>query len=181
MKLPAQFLGVVIGARELQAQKEFTHGRLLTALKHDIWWSSLPWWLAFAMGIYAALMAELLFLGVLILVCACHLLRTHHRWIDQSYGNGCDGSGYRVDIFINEDGITENDRGVRATFDWSTMKRWAIHSDTLMIELANGLSAMIPAGSVETVQVPIVEIGELLLTKGVKQTHLPLPGRHRSA
>ncbi|MCW0217504.1 MAG: hypothetical protein OJI67_04185 [Prosthecobacter sp.] len=134
----------------------------------EYWLPIVPWYMGFALGIYAALEADLSLLACIILVNWIMLFRHHWATGHANMNPGVPNSVVQSYIvIINEAGLIEIDRGVESRAGWGALQRWFLWRSILFIELTNFKWAIIPSKDLKPSEIKLESIASYLKIKGV--------------
>lgn len=136
-----------------------------TAAEH--WMKHLPWFMGFALGIYASLITGQVFIACMILVNWLAIIRLHWSIGKSALNKGIQYSTMRMSFVFTEEGFCETDRGVESRVPWSSMSQWYLWRSILFIELSNGHWAVLPARNMKPKEVSLEFLTSYLKIKGV--------------
>lgn len=136
-----------------------------TAAEH--WMKHLPWFMGFALGIYASLMTGQVFIACIILVNWFAIFRLHWAIGKSALNKGIQFTTMRIGFVFTEEGFCETDRGVESRVPWSSMSQWYLWRSILFIELSNGHWAVLPARNMKPKEVTLESLTSYLKIKGV--------------
>ena len=137
-------------------------------------YQSLALWIGvLLLGSYAAYKADMIFLmcallavGGITLVRSLRYSRMYWTAVEQSLAARPD---LEIKLEVHEDGLHETVEGIRSFVPWSSVKRFTLYRDTLFIELAAGLWAIIPRGSVKNGPTALDDLTRELRERGIEE------------
>jgi hypothetical protein len=135
------------------------------------------------MGAYLGLKAGEIFLACIFATTLCYHLyqsipysRVFWRTIDTYVGGE---STKRIKLEVTADGLHETVEAIQSIVPWSAVRSFTRFRDTLFIELAANLRAIVPQRSLSASSPSIEELAAVLRDHGIKETPSLPPWRHR--
>lgn len=138
------------------------------------YWSIGFWSCVLLLGGYAAFRADQLFLMCLMIAIGGWTLvrsfpysRAYWTAVEQSLSGRPET---QITLEVQEDGLHETLDGIESFVPWSAVKSFTVYRDTLFIELAASLWAIIPRSSVSLGSTAVDDLIRILREKGIAES-----------
>jgi hypothetical protein len=135
------------------------------------------WVVVVLLGVYAAfsagqpfLMCLLLAIGGFSLAQSLPYRRRYWAAVENSLASRQET---QIRLRVEEDGLHETVDGIESFVPWGSVKRFVVFRDTLFIELAAGLCAIVPRASVSPSTTDYDTLIKLLRDRGIEESPNP--------
>lgn len=159
---------------DLLAQYELISGDDYRSARTAHYKSVSSWVGVLLLGIYAAFEAELVFLmcflvavGGWTLIRSLPFSRMYWTAVEQALSARPETL---IRLEVREDGLHETLEGIESYVPWTSVKSFTLFRDTIFIELAAGLWAIVPRGSVSLGSATVDDLIRVLRDKGIEES-----------